>query len=376
MTTKKTEFNNIISNGEIDLITLAKTLYAGRKTFFASILLFGLIGFIIAVLAPKEFVATTIIVPSGSDSSSKLGNLGSLGGLAAMAGININSVTGNDLSPIVYPQIVASLPFQLELMKTFIKFKNLKEPVTFLEYYSKTKEPNYFLKYTIGLPGLIYRTLKNEDLNIKLSENENNLIVLTTEQIKALKILSELIILEVNAKNGILTLTSRMPEAYAAAQLGQRALELLQEYIIEIKIKKAKANLDFIQLRYNEALVKYEAAQQHLALFRDRNKNVSLATIKTEEEKLISQYNLIYSIYSEIAKQLEQAKIQVKQDTPVFTIIEPISVPTQKSKPNRPLILIIWIMLGGIIGTIIVLGREFKSAIIKSWNEDAAQVDE
>lgn len=79
-----------------------------------------------------------------------------------------------------------------------------------------------------------------------------------------------------------------MPEALAAAQLGQRAQELLQEYIIEFRIKKAKANLDFIQQRFDETAQRFKTTQQLLASFRDRNKNVSLATAKTEEERLTS----------------------------------------------------------------------------------------
>jgi uncharacterized protein involved in exopolysaccharide biosynthesis len=162
-----------------------------------------------------------------------------------------------------------------------------------------------------------------------------------------------------------------MPEAKASAQLGQRAQELLQQYIIEFKIKKAKANLDFIQQRFDETTKKFEAAQEKLASFRDRNKSVTLATAKTEEERLTSQYNLIYSIYSELAKQLEQAKIQVKQDTPVFTIIEPVSVPTKKTKPNRPMILFIWLFLGSVAGTGILFGKGFIEPLKTKWKEEA-----
>ena len=91
---------------------------------------------------------------------------------------------------------------------------------------------------------------------------------------------------------------------------------------------------------------------------------------RSEEERLTSQYNLIYGVYSELSKQLEQSKIQVKQETPVFTIIEPISVPTKKSKPNRPLILIMGISLGGLIGTVMIFGKDFMKDIRTKWNEE------
>ena len=351
---------------EIDLIALAKTFWSGRRTVLISILICGILGFFIAISSSKEFVATTIMVPSGSDGGSKLGGLG---GLAAMAGINIGSATGSELSPTVYPQIISSLPYQLELMKTPLNFKELSKPVTFFDYYTEMQKPNLFLKYTVGLPGVILKAIKGEELEKAVTGDEKSPFELTSKQRDVRQILSGLISLNVNPKEGLLTLSAKMPEARAAAQLGQRAQELLQQYITEFKIKKAKANLDFIQQRFDETAQKFETAQQRLASFSDRNKNVSLATAKTEEERLRSQYNLIYGIYSELAKQLEQAKIQVKQDTPVFTIIEPISVPTIKSKPNRPMILFIWLFLGGVLGTGIVFGKGYLSTIKKQWKE-------
>jgi len=366
MSSENTKPATPIADDEIDLIALAKTFWSGRRTILISVLICGVLGFFIAIISPKEFVATTIMVPSGSDAGSKLGGLG---GLAAMAGINIGSAAGSELSPAVYPQIVSSLPFRLELMKTPLNFSKLSTPVTFYDYYSSVQKPNLLLKYTIGLPGTILSAIKGKQTESVLPGQEKGPLELTAKQQSVSEIISQLISLEANAKDGLITLSATMPEARAAAQLGQRAQELLQQYITDFKIKKAKTNLDFIQQRFDETAQKFEVAQQRLASFSDRNKNVSLATAKTEEERLRSQYNLIYSVYSELAKQLEQAKIQVKQDTPVFTIIEPISVPTKKTKPNRPMILLIWLFLGGVLGTAVVFGREFTSSIKNKWKE-------
>ena len=359
-----------VADDEIDLIALAKMFWAGRGIMFKSILICGILGFLIAIFSAKEFVATTIMVPSGNDGASKVGGLAGLGGLAAMAGINLNtSSSGSDLSPTIYPQIIASVPFQLELMNTPLTFSGINEPVTLFDYYTKIQMPNLLMKFTIGLPGVILTAIKGEVPTNAVIGDEKKPFELTGKQQHVREILSGLVSLDVNAKDGFLTLSAAMPDAHAAAELGQHAQKLLQQYITESRIKKAKANLDFIQQRYDETALKYDAAQQKLASFRDRNKNVSLATSKTEEERLASQFNLIYSIFSELAKQLEQAKIQVKQDTPVFTIIEPVTVPMKKSKPNRPMILMIWLFLGGVVGTGIVFGREYTRSIKKQWDE-------
>ncbi len=365
-----------IPDDEIDLLALAKTFWAGRRILFKTILAFGVLGFIVAITTPKEFVATTVMVPSGTSGSS---NLGGLGGLAAMAGININTSSGAELSPVIYPKIVTSLPFQLELMKTPLTFSDKNDPVTFYDYYSAEKKSNPFVKYTIGLPGLIL-SLPGQLVKAIRGEKKENIssdktipIELTEKQKAVQLLLSKLVTLEANAKEGFLTLSVTMPEAKAAAQLGQRAQAMLQLYITEFKIKKAQAQLLFIQQRYDETSKKLEISQERLASFSDRNKNVSTATAKIEYDKLNRDYNLVYGVYSELAKQLEQAKIQVKQDTPVFTIIEPISVPTTKSKPNRPMILLIWLFLGGVVGTGFIFGKEYWASVKEKWNSPVTQ---
>jgi uncharacterized protein involved in exopolysaccharide biosynthesis len=371
----KTEINRqqqIQADDEIDLIALAKTFWKGRRILLKSIVMFGIIGFFVAIFSPKEYIAKTVMVPQVGDGQSKLGGLSSL---AAMAGFNISAGSaGSELSPTIYPQIVASIPFQLELMNTPLKFKEMEGTITLFEYYTKLSKPSIIssvMKYTIGLPGLVYGAIKGkspaEDLNDSSSTKP---LQLNENQRKVIKILSKLISLEANVKEGYLTLTTKLPEGGAAAQLAQRAQELLQQYIIEFKVKKTKANLDFVQQRYDETEKKFETAQEQLAEFRDRNKNVSSATAKTEEERLTRQFNLVYGVYSELAKQLEQAKIQVKQDTPVFTVIEPVSVPTERSKPKRSMILFIWIFLGGIVGTGIIFGKEYFQTIKKRWEEE------
>nr|WP_316932378.1 hypothetical protein [Capnocytophaga canimorsus] len=58
--------------------------------------MFFLLGLLMAILSPKEYTATTIIVPQTSGSS-KLG--GSLGGLAALAGVNLGKSSTEDIPP-------------------------------------------------------------------------------------------------------------------------------------------------------------------------------------------------------------------------------------------------------------------------------------
>lgn len=355
---------------EVDFINLARTLWEGKIIVGKLILLSLFIGFFVAILTPNEFTASATMVPQISDSKSKLsglsGSLSGLSGLAAMAGINLNTTMGSDLSPKTYSSIISSVPFQLELMKTPLNFEKLDSQITLYDYYTKIKGENLFIKYTIGLPSLIIKTLKGEKKS-KFSSTSNPLYILTKKQVEVQKIIEKQVAISVNDADGNVSIISSLPEAYAAAQLVQSTQAILQRYITEFKIEKAKVDQEFIQQRFDEAKKNYQAAQQQLALFRDRNKNMSQAVAKTEEERLYGDYALVTGVYSELAKRLEQAKIQVKEETPVFTIIRPVSVPTEKSRPNRPVILAISAFIGLVVGIVWVLGKDFMIQTRDKW---------
>jgi LPS O-antigen subunit length determinant protein (WzzB/FepE family) len=356
---------------EIDLIALAKTFWAGRVTVLICLLIGTVLGVFIAIESPKEYTATTIMVPqTGSKSSS----LGSLGGLAAMAGIDLSSSSqGGELSPIVYPKIASSIPFKLELMNTPIKFEDFDKPLSLFDYTIKNKKKTVLgtiQKYTIGLPGVIMEALKGKKKEPVITKAGNgHIIVLTEDQNKVSKALDKIILLDVDAKEGYLTLTVNMPEALAAAQLAQKAQELLQRDITDFKVQKAKADLEFIQGRYNEVQAQAGGYQINIAQKTDQYKDLVSAVPQVQTTRMQTKYGIANTVFVELAKQLEQAKMQVKKDTPVFTIVEPVSVPMEKTKPNRPMILIIWIFLGGIMGTGIVFGKGFVANVKKKWRE-------
>ncbi|HEX2394117.1 MAG TPA: GNVR domain-containing protein [Bacteroidales bacterium] len=347
--------NKNFRDKDIDLVKLVIVIWGSRRSILISTVIFALIGLLIALFTPKEYTTKVVMIPQTIDNQSRVGNLA---GLAAMAGINFSMANASDIPPSVYPQIVSSVPYHMELMKSFISLSNVDHPITLYEYFSVYFKPNPLLKYTIGLPGVLRRALKKNS-GITSEGKDTSVIWLTEDQKRVRERLKKSINIDFNSKDGYVTLTCRLPEAIASAQLAQQAQQILQRRIIEFKSEKAGANLEFIQQRYDEIQSHYFETQERLAIFRDRNQNISTAIVETELEKLTNNFNLAFTLYNEMARQLEEAKIQVKEDTPVFTIIEPASVPLEKSKPKRMVILVFWTFLGGILGICIVLAKKF-----------------
>ena len=357
-----------VEEDEIDLIALAKKVWDGRKTIIKITLIFMAIGLFVALFSPKEFTTTTTMVPQTS-SGKQIG--GNLGGLAAMAGINLGSMGGDaGIAPTLYPQIVNSIPFQKELLQTPLTFEGQKNKVTYADYFTNIHRPGVLgtlKKYTIGLPGVIIKAIKGKSEN-QFPSNENQLLSVTNDEYELIKQLQDQVALDVHLKDGYVTLSANMPEAIASAELAKKAQNLLQQYIIDYKVQKSTEQLKFIQGRFNEKQQEFKAKQQELARFRDRNQFMNSALAQTSFEIIQSEYNVSEKVYSELAKQLETQKIQVKEDTPVFAVLNPVAVPIKKSKPNRPITLVIFTFLGVVVGVGTVFGREFLGSVKEQWN--------
>ena len=77
----------------------------------------------------------------------------------------------------------------------------------------------------------------------------------------------------------------------------------------------------------------------------------------TKEEQLQLEFNLTFNIYNTLKQELEQSTIQLKRETPVFTIMEKASVPLGPSKPNKPLIIVFSMFLGFLVGVLYAIYR-------------------
>lgn len=355
---------------EIDLIEIIQNLWLNRRLIIKTTLVFMALGLFIAVFSAKEYTTQCTMVPQSSDKS--IG--GNIGGLAALAGANLGATSGeNSLSPQVYPIILKSIPFQKELIYTPFDFEQVDHPISLLEYYSHKEYQPFnllaFIKsYTLGLPAVIITTIRGKQAP-ETGTSDQPILALTENEKSCIKILESKIGLNLNSKDGYITLTVNMPEPLLAAQVALKAQTLLQQYITEFKVEKVQFNLNFVQERFDEAQQDFERIQEERAIFRDANKNVISAKAQTESERLDARYNLSLGIYTELAKQLEQAKIQVKETIPILTIIDPVSVPSERSKPKRGLICILFTFLGICIG----IGTVLLLPLAKKWKESRRQ---
>ncbi len=348
----------------IDIIALVKSMWEGRKTIIISTAIFMALGLVAALTMKRTYTVSTVMVPQvGSSRNSSLSSLASLAGFD----LGTSNMTASDLSPLVYPQIVSSVPFRKELMYAPLHYEKADTAVSMYTYAKEYVKPTVMgtvLKYTIGLPGVIMGALRKEkpEMTMPVSEGDGNSapkpILLTKDEEKIIKVIAQSVTLNVDKKEGYLTLMVNGSEPIQTAELALKAQQLLQTEITRFRTEKAQKQLDYVQARYNEIKAEAESYQSALATVTDRSQNMTTSRARIERERLQSKYAVTSSIYSEMAKQLEQAKMQVKRDTPVLTIIQPVTVPRQPSN-SRAKTLVVWTFLGFVLGCGIVFGKSY-----------------
>ena len=347
----------------IDIIGLVKSMWEGRKTIIICTAVFIALGLVAALTMKRTYTVSSVMVPQlGSSRSSSLSSLASLAGFD----LGTSNMSSAELSPLVYPQLVNSVPFRKELLYTPLHFEKADTAVSMYTYakeYTKPSVMGVVMKYTIGLPGVILGALRKEKPEPKLGTSAEDdgtpkPIVLTKDEQKFMKLIAQSVTLAVDKKEGYLTLTVIGSEPLQTAELAIKAQELLQTEITRFRTEKAQNQLDYVQARYDEIKAETEMYQTALATVTDRSQNMTTTRSRIERDRLQTKYTVASSIYSEMAKQLEQAKMQVKRDTPVLTIIQPVTVPRQPSN-SRAKTLIVWTFLGFVLGCGIVLGKSY-----------------
>ena len=358
---------------EIDLLELAKTIWNKRMFILKIVGIGAFLGVIVALLSPKEYKSTSTLMPEYSTESQ--GGASSLlsqyGGLLGISGGSYNS-NSNAIRVDLYPNIVQSTNFQMQLMQQPFYFSDLDTTATLFEYYTELNSAGvlgFVAEYTIGLPGKILGAIlpKKELMTSVPGATEESLVLnLSKEEFEVVETLRGKISASLDEESGIVSVTVTLPDNVAAAAVTEYTIRELTEYLTEYRTEKVLRDLTFVEEQLATAEVRFEAAQLALAEFRDSNQGNLSARAQTDEQRLNSEYQIAFNLYNGLTQQYEEAKLKVQETTPVFKTLEPVQVPIN-DETSGAMILIVFIMLSGIgsIGWIFVtpLIEQFSTSL-------------
>lgn len=306
---------------------------------------------------PPEYESKVdfLVTKSSDDTRSRLGSL------ASVAGINLSPpTTGFPLHAIEF--VLTSTPFLLDVVKEEIVFENdtvyignylnqrmvAKKSSASPDKKKVVREEIFAGTDSLGSVGKSIGGLEIMELRGKVG----NSVFALRRSIEFIK-----------GENKPMTLIVTLQDPEASAMVAKTIMEKLEAYIERYSQDNKADNTDFLKREVEKAQRSLYSAQINLASAKDRNINANRAIANVGIERLTLRYNQAQKTYSDLVMQLEAAKIQVENVTPLFIIIEPPSV-LPAHLPTAPRLLI-YLILSTVTGVFLALTIIFIKAFYK-----------
>lgn len=368
----------------IDVIGILKDIWVNRKVVYITTAVVLLIGLILYLGSERIYYSEAQLMPESSSNQSQLGQL--FQQYENIFGIQRN-VEENDIQVSMYPHIVESLRFQIELMQHEVFFGELGREMTIYDYFTEYYQPSLTSKiadfvwnYTIGLPVTIWNFVtsfssdgepQREPIDFSQFREFEAPKELDSQVRNVANTVSGLITISREPQTGFVSIGVSVSDARASTEMVILVKNLLQEYVIDYRTEKAMNDLMFIEEQYEEAKEEFQSRQDSLAAFQDRNVNLAMQSMAVVEQRLQSEYELAFTLYNTLARRLQEAKIEVQEETPVFRVHEPAIIPNRPSEPDALRILGGSVFVGLFLGVaIIYLRRGIRLFMQEFKNKD------
>lgn len=334
-----------IKKNASETIDILMLLWGKRRRIITNCVIAGVVSIIIAFSIPKQYTSTVVMAPEMSTGQGLSGNLGTL---ASMAGVNIGNIAGGEdaLHPEIYPQIVSSTPFLLDVLSEQVESNDGEIKATLYDYLANHQKTTWWSKIFLFPISFIERLFTDEE------EEHNTLSLKSTQQMKLSKrqfaVLTRLeksIGVSVDKGNFVITLNVTMQDQKIAAYLTNVVSEKLQDYIIEYRSAKARKDLEYFKGLYDESKKKYYEIQNAYADYVSQHQNVINMRFQVEMDRLENEKELAYGIYNQMAQNYELARVKLQEETPVCVVVEPAYIQIKASSPKKMMIGLLFVFL-------------------------------
>lgn len=336
------QYNTPEPEDEINIMEYVMRLWKVRKKVLLWCGVGAIIGLVIGFSLPKYYEVSVKLAP---ETEQKMGS--GVSSIASMMGVNLdNSIDAIRVD--FFPDVVASTPFLFELSQTPVTFERKKEVIetTLMDYLLEyQKAPWWSVIISAPFKGLAWvMSLFKEKADPNAVLNPMNL---PTKQRKALDGLRKKIVVTVDKKTGKTDIQVQMQDPLVVAAVADAVVENLKTYMTRYRTSKVSQDVKNLTEIYNQRREEYYAAQQAYANYADANSAVVKQSARAELTRLQQEMNLAYQVFSQVATQLEAARIKEQEAKPVFATLEPVSIPDRKAGPSKAKILLIWVFLFG-----------------------------
>lgn len=332
---------NTLPQEKLSFTHLWQDIKKHRRLYYKVLSITFLASAIIMLSIPNYYKCTVMLAPEISGTRSG----GSLAGLASSLGINLGggNAGADAIAPTFYPDLMNSVVFRTSLFPITVERNgdSTHTRMTYYDYLLNEQKRPWWTAARLAVTGWIKSLFTEEQ---PTTEGVNP-FKLTKKQFAIVKAIEKKVVCDVDAKTSVITIDVTDQDPLVAATMADSVQRHLREFITDYRTQKARVDLDYTRKLYKEAEDRYEKARLKYAHYSDANRKVLFENVRSEQAKLENEMQIHYRAYSQVAIQLQFAEAKVQQETPVFTTLQPATVPVEKAGPGRVKMCLIFLFL-------------------------------
>ena len=284
-------------------------IWAKRKiivglSFAVSLLTLGIL-----FLFPNYYRAVSTILPETE--KSKLSALGQFADIANLAGVNI---PGSEIAKL-YPTIVTSETVLRNVIYKEYQTKKFPQPVNLVKFWEIDKKD------------------RGEEFEAAYTKLRSSLDA------------------SFDIKSSLVTVTLDMTDPQLAANVLNTIVGELDKFMRTKRTTNAQEQRKWVEVRLEEVAEDLRKAEEWLKEFREKNRRVSDSPeLLLEQERLSRAVQINSTLFIELKKQYELAKIEEIKNIPIINVLDVARPPTRKDRPKRATNTVLMLLLA-IIGS-------------------------
>ena len=169
--------------------------------------------------------------------------------------------------------------------------------------------------------------------------------------------------LEINDIDGYFSLIVTFRDPNILPKIANQVFNILQKKITELKIKSYELILEDAKNNLSEKKIEFDEIQTRVADFKDKNQTVSSKRFNNQLFMLENEFNLKYADYTELLNKVEEAKLEISKNTPLFMIIKEPTIPKTRFYPKRKQIVVLWTFIGFVISFLFIQFKTYLKLI-------------
>jgi len=338
---------------EINIIDIAKKVWSKKKLFYFTLPVTFILACLIILPVPRYYTCQVKLAPESNEPSVSGGSLSSL---ASSFGIDMGGslLSGDAISPELYPDLMKSNDFSVSLFDINVKSKDGKINTTYYNYLDKKQKVIWW--------GFIIESVKNlfksKDPSNQGNGTAANPFMLTKRQTEIIEMIQGNIKCSVDKKTDVITISATAQDPLICAVIADSIRAKLQSFITDYRTNKARIDLEYTKKLYSRAKTDYIKSQNVYAAYCDANNDIVLKSYEAKRDELENEMQLKYNIYNNLSTQLQASYAKVQERTPAFTKLQGASVPIKPAGPKRMIFVAVMLVFAFFATCVYILAKE------------------